>query len=181
MQHRAHVRSFSQTDCRIRPARADIGRLAEIVRSLAGARPLWDRLVRHDPAQRGFVRLLDTPEVEAWLLTWTHAQSIELHDHGGSAGAAMVVAGELTESFTDRVSKAPLRHIVWPRGSTHFFDRNHIHDLQNCGTEAATSIHVYSPPLTSMTFYDHRPDSFLTPLRVEPLEPPQIHAYSARA
>jgi predicted metal-dependent enzyme (double-stranded beta helix superfamily) len=166
---------------RIRPARADVAQLAEIVRSLVQARPVWERLVRHDPTQRGFVRLLDTPEVEAWLLTWSEAQSIELHDHGGSAGAAMVVAGELTEAFTDRVDNTPLRHLVWPRGSTHFFDGNHIHDLQNCGPEPATSIHVYSPPLTSMTFYDHRPESFLAPLRVETLTTPPLHAHTAHA
>jgi predicted metal-dependent enzyme (double-stranded beta helix superfamily) len=178
MQHRALAHSITQPAYRIRPARADVARLAETVRSLAQARARWERLVRHDPAQRGFVRLLDTPEVEAWLLTWTEAQSIELHDHGGSAGAAMVVAGELTEAFTDRVGKTPLRHIVWPSGSTHFFDGNHIHDLQNCGPEPVTSIHVYSPPLTSMTFYDHRPDSYLAPLRSDPLTAATGHAHS---
>jgi hypothetical protein len=85
---------------------------------------------------------------------------------------------ELTEAFTDRVGKTPLRHIVWPSGSTHFFDGNHIHDLQNCGPEPVTSIHVYSPPLTSMTFYDHRPDSYLAPLRSDPLTAATGHAHS---
>src|SRR5262245_37350656 len=89
MQHRAHLHSITQRARRIRPARADVAQLAGILRSLVQARPEWERLVRHDPAQRGCVRLLDTPEVEAWLLTWSEAQSIELHDHGGSAGAAM--------------------------------------------------------------------------------------------
>jgi hypothetical protein len=152
--------------------------LADIARSLARARPLWERLVRHDQIERGFARLYSTAEVEAWLLTWTQEQAIELHDHGGSSGAVMVVAGELTESFTDLVTRSPLRELAWPRGSAHFFDANHVHDLQNRGSDVATSIHVYSPPLSSMTFYDHRPETFLKPLRVEPVAP---HAPTDRA
>lgn len=169
MQHREHWHRTPSSEYRVRPARADVGRLAEIARSLARARPLWERLVRHDPAQRGFTRLYSTPEVEAWLLTWAQEQAIELHDHGGSSGAVMVVAGELTESFTDLVTRSQLRELTWPRGSAHFFDANHVHDLQNRGAGVATSIHVYSPPLSSMTFYDHRPETFLKPLRVEPV------------
>ena len=156
-----------RTHYRIRPARADAGRLAEMARSIARAVPLWRRLVQHDPERRGFVRLYRTPEVEAWILTWTAQQAIELHDHGGSAGAVVVVEGELVESFTDLVTRAPLRQLCWPTGTAHLFDGTHVHDLHNCAAQPATSIHVYSPPLTSMTFYDHRPEQFLHPLRVE--------------
>ena len=124
--------------------------------------------MRHDPARRGFVRLLDTPEVEAWLLTWTHTQSIELHDHGGSAGAAMVVAGELTESFTNRVSNAPLRQNVWERGSSHFFDASHIHDLQNRGCRGRDQHpRVFAAADLDDVLTITGPTSFLTPLRVE--------------
>jgi hypothetical protein len=28
-----------------------------------------------------------------------------------------------------------------------------VHDVQNAGTVPATSIHAYSPPLTTMAFY----------------------------
>ena len=171
MHQRENERSNPRTHYRIGPARADVARLAEMARSIARARPLWQRLVRHDPAQRGFVRLYSTPEVEAWILAWTEEQAIELHDHGGSCGAVMVVAGELTESFTDLVTRNPLQHVRWPTGSARFFDANHIHDLQNRGCTPATSIHVYSPPLSSMTFYDHRAGSFLEPLRVEAVSP----------
>jgi hypothetical protein len=32
------------------------------------------------------------------------------------------------------------------------------------------SVHVYSPPLSSMTFYDDRRDAFLVPLRTDAVE-----------
>ncbi|MGH8982591.1 MAG: hypothetical protein ACRDY6_01790 [Acidimicrobiia bacterium] len=37
----------------------------------------------------------------------------------------------------------------------------------NRGPAVATSIHVYSPALETMTFYDHREASFLLPLWTE--------------
>jgi hypothetical protein len=39
-----------------------------------------------------------------------------------------------------------------------------IHGVWNPGPANALSVHVYSPPLTAMTFYDPR---LLTPLRTE--------------
>jgi hypothetical protein len=43
-----------------------------------------------------------------------------------------------------------------------------VHDVVNAGTCHATSIHVYSPPLRSMTFYD--PVGF-EPMRNDPVAP----------
>lgn len=156
--------------------------LADIARNIARAEPLWRPSVRHDPEHRGFVRLYATPEVEAWVLTWSCDQAIALHDHGGSAGGVMVVEGELVETFTDLRTRAPLRQARWGTGSLHFFDGNHVHDLQHVGPADATSIHVYSPPLGTMTFYDHRPSTYLRPIRREPVAvaPPPVRHVAQR-
>ncbi len=34
------------------------------------------------------------------------------------------------------------------------FGRHYIHDVRNTGEQAAISVHAYSPPLSSMTYYD---------------------------
>jgi predicted metal-dependent enzyme (double-stranded beta helix superfamily) len=39
-------------------------------------------------------------------------------------------------------------------GYVHGFEAGHRHDVVNDGPEVALSVHVYSPPLSSMTFYD---------------------------
>ena len=39
-------------------------------------------------------------------------------------------------------------------GDTVRFGRRHVHAISNLGTRPATSVHVYSPPLRSMAFYD---------------------------
>lgn len=158
----------------------DTAWLETVARTIAEQEPLWRRRVRHDPTERHFARLVRTQEVEAWLLSWTSTQSIALHDHGGSSGVVLVVEGELTEHFTDLDSRAPLRQARWPRGSAHRFGPDHVHDLRNEGATPATSIHVYSPPLATMTFYDHDPRTFLLPLRVERVVQPTRRGFDRR-
>ena len=68
-----------------------------LVTSFAGDQALWRPLVRFDPAQRVHTRLDSGPGWEAWLLTWLPGQGTQIHDHGGSAGAFVVVDGCLTE------------------------------------------------------------------------------------
>ncbi len=142
-------------------------RLEAIARIIAEEEALWGPHRRHDPQERHYARLVRTDEFEAWLLTWTSEQGIELHDHGGSAGVVLVVEGELVERFTDLASQAPLREAYWPRGTARVFEPGHVHDLRNAGGGPATSIHVYAPPLSTMTFYEHEADDYLEPLRVE--------------
>lgn len=93
--------------------------------------------------------------VEAWVIAWPPGGAIELHDHGASAGAVVVAAGELVETsvvpqpsggFVQRAST------VRAGGSLRFAQR-HIHDIVNMSAQAAISVHVYSPRLTSMTYY----------------------------
>jgi Cysteine dioxygenase type I len=164
----------SQLETVRRPSRPDVlplSQLEALARRIAARRDLWEQRLRHDPGERGFFRLYAMPEVEAWILTWSKAQGIELHDHGESAGAVLVVEGELAESCTDLGTRAPLQRLHWPTGSVHRFGVGHVHDLQHVGPRPATSIHVYSPPLATMTFYDHRPDHFLAARRVETVAP----------
>ena len=71
--------------------------LVEIATRLAGQHELWEPLVRYDPISRYYARLASEPDFEAWLLTWVPGQGTDWHDHGGSAGAFVVVRGELTE------------------------------------------------------------------------------------
>jgi rhodanese-related sulfurtransferase len=62
---------------------------------------LWRPFLNHDPASRWHVRLTRDAEHEVWLLGWTAEQGVEMHDHGGSAGAFMVVQGQLVEDHVD--------------------------------------------------------------------------------
>jgi predicted metal-dependent enzyme (double-stranded beta helix superfamily) len=97
-----------------------------------------------------------TPDFDAWLIAWPRGGRVELHDHGTAAGAVSVISGTLVEAvpWRDDTGRLTLvRHELWA-GATLGFDVGHIHDVTNEADGHALSLHVYSPALTSMTFYD---------------------------
>lgn len=147
--------------------------LLDVARAIVHRTGLWKPLVRYEADRRWFVRLYGTADVEAWLITWTAEQGITLHDHGGSSAVAVVLEGELTEVYGDLAAPGrPLRRRRWTAGSVHALGRTHVHDVHNRHAAPAASLHVYSPPLTVMNFYDHQQPG-LTLLRSEPARGPE--------
>jgi hypothetical protein len=79
-----------------------------------------------------------------------------LHDHGGSSGAFHVVWGALDETSTTRPGHAlHQQRLVRSEGKS--FGSDYVHSVANSEATVATSIHAYSPPLTSMNFYETSP------------------------
>jgi mannose-6-phosphate isomerase-like protein (cupin superfamily) len=145
-------------------------RLESIAADLARGAHRWQSIVRHEPDRRWYERILRTDDYEAWVLGWDLAQGIELHDHGGSSGALCVIEGLLLETYTDSWTRRPQRTRRIGAGDAFAFPADHVHHLVNPGPGIATSVHVYSPPLVEMTFYDDRAESHLEPLRTERTE-----------
>ena len=130
--------------------RLDPAVLADIAVGLGCAEPLWRAVVRHQDERRP-VRLLATDAYEAWVIGWRPDQGLDLHDHGDSAGVVLVVEGELHErALTDGV----LVDDLLPTGRVRWLPPGIIHAVTGAGDGPATSIHVYSPPLTGMTRFD---------------------------
>ena len=148
---------------------------AAIASELANSPEVWWPRVQRDSGQRWYVPLLEDDEFEAWLLGWPVGEGIELHDHGSSSGALVVVEGTLLETYiqaSDWVRPGGrLRHRRLPEGASISFGPDHIHDVVNGGARQALSIHVYSPRLRSMTFYENRPDRGLAAVRTEVSRP----------
>ena len=134
-------------------------------RSLVADRPAWTlsdltRLTRlladgapdalrfeavHDPAERWYLRLALTEQVEVWLLTWTPGQGTVPHHHGGASGAYTVLDGELTETWRDGPVRS--RSAVRTPGLGSAFGPRRVHRVANAARYDATSVHAYSPPL----------------------------------
>jgi cysteine dioxygenase len=76
----------------------------------------------------------------------------------------VVAGGRLVETYTDLQHCHPLRTYIVDRGETLSMSATRVHGISNPGPDDALSVHVYSPPLREMTFFDQRPGSFLTPL-----------------
>ncbi len=149
--------------------------LSSTARRLAATPGIWRPRIQWDAGERWYALLAADEDSEAWLLGWPVGGGIELHDHGGSSGAICVVEGILTETFVDAgdglTAGGSLRRRRLPTGTLVPFGPGHIHDVVNNSSRLALSIHLYSPRLRSMTFYDHGPGSVLSAVRTEHSEP----------
>ncbi|MFF3852519.1 cysteine dioxygenase [Micromonospora sp. NPDC002575] len=110
----------------------------------------WPVPLRFDPEQRWYARLAVADDHEVWALSWLPGQGTDLHDHGGSSGAFLVVDGVLTE---ETVSGGRLRPHRLAAGAGRRFGARHVHVVTNRDDQPAVSVHVYRPALTRMTRY----------------------------
>jgi hypothetical protein len=104
-----------------------------------------------------------TPDFDAWLIAWPSGGKVDLHDHGNSTGAVSVISGALVEAvpWRDDTGRISLVRHELQAGATLGFGTGHVHDVTNESDEPALSLHVYSPALTSMTFYEVAGDQLL--------------------
>jgi hypothetical protein len=110
-------------------------------------------LPRAEPGltERRYELLELTDDLEIWAIHWPQGRGLELHDHGGSVGALWVVEGQLEEHYVAPDRGLARRRIVSGGGAA--FGPTYVHDVVNAEAAPATSVHAYSPPMPSMTFY----------------------------
>ena len=130
--------------------------------------------VDFDPEHRWHQRIYRDRRVDIWLISWLPTQGTQLHDHGGSSGSFTVLSGVLTEAVLTG-GTTPNRHLVdheRAEGATIGFGPRYVHDVRNLGDEPAVSVHAYSAPLSSMTYYDLA-DGTLTAITTLATEDPE--------
>ena len=147
--------------------------LVSLVRGYADSPDLWLPRVRFSAESRWWTRLHGDDDSDVWLLTWLRDQTTELHDHGGSTAAFTVVQGALEEVRPDACG-ALVADSLRP-GRTQWVAPGIVHDVRNVEPLPAVSIHAYSPPLTSMTYYSSDGSS-LTPVRTVTGREPESHS-----
>jgi mannose-6-phosphate isomerase-like protein (cupin superfamily) len=129
-------------------------RLAEIARSVAERPEEWLHRVRLSADGRWYERLHADDDHEVWLISWLPGQATGFHDHGESEGAFTVVLGSLEE-------REPGDGRTVGIGESWAFGRDYIHDVRNASGAPAVSVHVYSPPLSSMRRYEETGDGLV--------------------
>jgi quercetin dioxygenase-like cupin family protein len=102
--------------------------------------PAWPESERSTPRS---IRLIATAAYEAWLTTWPPDSEIGHHDHADATSVTRLVSGSLIES-------AGSGHWVLHLGASVVTASYTTHALWNASSTEATSLHVYSPPLTSV-------------------------------
>ena len=138
-------------------ASLDGSELAEVTRRVAGAGH-WESLVRHNPDRRFHERIIVTALYDAWLIGWSPGQAVPAHDHGASVGALVVTRGQLSETTWPHGAEQPLTRTANSRDEPMVFPPGHIHAVANLHGAPATSIHLYSPPLDTMRWFDEVSD-----------------------
>lgn len=138
-------------------------RLAKRAQALADRPEEWIHRVRLSTDGRWYERLHADGEYEVWLISWLPGQSTGFHDHGGSAGAFAVALGELAEHGVSRGRTVAT-------GQSRGFGPGYVHDVRNESQAPSVSIHVYSPPLSTIQRYDLDGEGRLIPLALEQTE-----------
>ena len=96
------------------------------------------------------------PAYQMVLLCWRAGQSSPIHDHRGSGCGVIVISGTASEQFYEfkegRAVKGKTRELK--TGEVMTSEDTDIHRVWNGDPEKdLVTLHVYSPPLVSMTFY----------------------------
>jgi hypothetical protein len=120
--------------------------------------------VEYCDSERWHQRIYRDLRVDVWLISWLPSQGTQLHDHGGSGGAFTVLSGELSEAVygwprvpadgKPRRLGEPMTEHQRAAGDAVGFGPNYVHDVRNLSDAAAVSVHAYSPPLSSMNYFD---------------------------
>lgn len=127
---------------------------AELATTWAAAPSRWEHRVEHVEHERWYLPLTTDDHASVWLISWAPGSGIDLHDHGDSAGALVVVAGSLQERFTTRGSSQRMRRRELRGGQLVTFTADHVHEVWNATDRPAVSIHAYAPTLDAMSFYE---------------------------
>lgn len=149
----AHLLQPARAFRRAGGVRLALPNIARIARTTAealrrGCTPLQEPEI--DPAHRTSVLVYSTPDYDVWILRWPHGTRVDPHDHGESAAAFSVVSGELLEV---RWQEGEPKHRRIADSTVVTVDAGVVHDVVGA-TPSALSVHVYSPPLSAMGFYD---------------------------
>jgi quercetin dioxygenase-like cupin family protein len=142
----------------LHPAAVDVelgtDELLAIATGLARTAPLQPVATKR--GQRAWHLIAASATFEAWVIAWPPGGRIDLHDHGSSAGAVTVTSGELRETTVVNADSDSVRceTKVVRTGEAVTFGAHYVHDFANVGESPAVSVHVYSPRLTSMSYFE---------------------------
>ena len=141
-----------------RRTEAHLAELTGLLRSHAPGLDDVGSYCRFDPS--GYTRTIvsESPRYRLLVLCWLPGQISPIHDHAGSACAVLVANGTATETrfkLTPEGLARPTKTLVYGPGAVFGGRDADIHAL-GCreGDVPLITVHIYSPPLLKMNFYE---------------------------
>jgi hypothetical protein len=136
------------------PARLPYGALREIAAGLGQSQravvPRGRRGQRSVNTTRSR-RLVATASYDVWLITWPPNSGFGPHDHGDARSVIHMVDGELAEEVAEDLGSGRGRTRILRAGDSSQMEESAIHRIDNRSVREATSLHVYSPPLATVS------------------------------
>ena len=163
----AHPSASGPPD-RIRP----VGSLSfRALRAIAAGLARVEQPLPPDPTADGprSSRLIATAFYDVWLITWPDGSGLEPHGHSDVRSVLRVVDGLLVETYSDRAASVESVTRTLERGSVTMAEPTVVHGLRNRSGADATSLHVYSPPIVDVTFFDLHPAGSCDAVRSTPV------------
>jgi mannose-6-phosphate isomerase-like protein (cupin superfamily) len=112
----------------------------------------WAHRVEFHETERFALQIERDDDHDLWLLSWLPGQQTGWHDHGGSTGAFAVARGAILERRI--VAGRGGHEIRLGPGASRIVPDPVLHDVGNPYGTPAVSLHAYSPPLETMTYFD---------------------------
>jgi quercetin dioxygenase-like cupin family protein len=155
------------------PSPMSVEALSDIAAGLARIERTVPELPDADPDAPRSIRLINTESYDVWLITWPPGSELSYHDHADSLSVIEIVSGSLIESLG-------AGHWILRPGAREITPPHTLHRLWNGSDVAATSLHVYSPPLDAVTYFAPDPALSATPgnARVEEIRTRRAEASS---
>jgi hypothetical protein len=100
--------------------------------------------------EAGSVMLWEDEDSVAWLNVMTEPRDTGYHDHDGSAVGVYVIAGSVSNEGLPVAG--PRRPRRYGAGDSFWVPGSGIHRMDH--QAGAVTVHVYSPPLRSIGYYD---------------------------
>jgi mannose-6-phosphate isomerase-like protein (cupin superfamily) len=138
------------------PETVPVEALCDIATGLARVERVVPASGGDDPETPRSSRLIATAAYDVWLITWPPGSQIGWHDHDAATSVIRVVRGALIEWLGEgrRELRPGLSEVTPPRTA---------HLLRNSTNVETTSLHVYSPPLSAVTYHDPASAALLHP------------------
>ena len=130
----------------------DLEALLQIASSLALTAERYRSKLDADMAARSGIRLVGADTHDVWILRWPPGAAVTPHDHGSSNAGFVVATGTLREV---RWSDGARTEQVLRHGEGTTVEAGMVHDVVALDEEAV-SVHVYSPPLSRMAYFDDK-------------------------
>lgn len=99
-------------------------------------------------------RIYIDDEIEVLIITWGKNQEAKVHDHSENGCFLKVLEGSLEENIFS-VNLDSMNKRILEKGNISYMDNKiGLHSVINRLDEICVSIHIYSPPNHSTTFYE---------------------------